>query len=247
MSITVSKLCHDTRYFFYKQIGIIFFISIFVALINILIDMFIEPDIHIVSIIENNKFINTGSLLELIGNMNLEEKNELLKYSIVKIIESLMSKTLLLGSTIILISFLSENRNKSIVSAIYSFLSFLPNLFILNFLITFITQIGFMFLIIPGILLSITLSLSPIIFSFKKHGLIDSMRLSMYISWKYIKIIGPGILFWICSKFILTILVSHINFFNKNILFLIFNISINILFSILIIYLFRFYMILSRS
>ncbi|ACL30640.1 YciC family protein [Buchnera aphidicola str. APS (Acyrthosiphon pisum)] len=247
MPITVNKLRHDTHHFFYKKIGAIFFISIFATFMNILIDMFIKPDMHIVSIMENNKFINASSLLEFIQNMNLNEKHELLKYSILKIMESLISKTTLLGSIIILISVVSEPKKKSIVSSIRTFFLFFPSLFILNFLTTFIIQIGFMLLIIPGILLSIILSLSPIILFFKKNRLLDSIRLSMYISWKYIKIIGPGVLFWMCGKFILTMLLAHFSLINKNVLFLISNISMNILFSILIIYLFRFYMIFLRS
>ncbi|QIQ41863.1 MAG: UPF0259 family protein [Buchnera aphidicola (Microlophium carnosum)] len=247
MLITVRKLRDDTHHFFYKQIGPIFFISISVTLINMLVDMFIKPDRYILSIIENNKLINASSLLELINNMNLEEKYELFKYSTLKTIESLMSKTMLLGSVIILISVLSKSEKKTIISSILSFFSFIPSLFILNFLTAFVVQIGYMFLIIPGILLSITLSLSPIILSFKKYGIIDSMRISVYISWKYINIIGYSVLFWMCSKFILTILLDQIYFINKNILFLISNVTINILFSILIIYLFRFYMIFLRS
>ncbi|WP_284442976.1 YciC family protein [Buchnera aphidicola] len=247
MLITASKLRHDTRHFFCKQIGIIFFISALVACINILIDFFVKPDMHIISIIKNNQFTRFSSFLELMNNMTFEDKNELLKYFIFKSIESLISKTILLGSIITLISILSKNKKESIISSIGSLFSFLPSLFILNFLTTFIIQMGYMFLIIPGILLSIILSLSPIIFSFKQHGLIDSIRLSIYISWKYIRIIEPVVLFWICSKFLLTILVTNIHFINNNILFLISNISMNMLFSILIIYLFRFYMIFLRS
>ncbi|QCI20414.1 UPF0259 family protein [Buchnera aphidicola (Brachycaudus cardui)] len=247
MLVTVNELRHDTHHFFSKQVGSIFFISIFITFISILIDMFIKPDMHIISIMENNKFINTNSLLELINNMNLKEKYELLKYSIFKIIELLMSKTLLLGSIITLISNLSNNKKESFIYSIYSLSAFLPSLFILNCITTFITQLGFMLLIIPGILLSILLSLSPIIFSFKQHSFMDSIRLSANIAYKNIKIIGPGVLFFLFGKFILTIILSNIHFMNKNIIFLILNISVNILYSILIIYLFRFYMIFLRS
>jgi len=247
MLITASQLYHDTCYFFYKQIKAIFFISISVTFINILIDILIQPNANIVSVIENNQFVDSSSLLELISNMNLEEKYELLKYLSLKILALLIIKTIFLGSIIQLIYTVSENVRKSIISLIYSFILFLSNLFVLNFMTTFIIQIGFMFLIIPGIFLSIILSLSPIIFAFKKHSLIDSIRLSMFISWNNIKIIGPGILFWILGKFFLTTLLSHVHFINKNILYIFLNININILFSILIIYLFRFYMIFIRS
>lgn len=247
MLITANELCRDTHYFFSKHIGSILFISIFVTFVSILINMFIKPNMHIISIMENNKFIDANSLLELINNMNLEEKYELLKYSIFKIVELLISKTLLLGSIITLILTVSDSKKVSIIYSIYSFFASLPSFFILNCMTTFLAQLGFIILIIPGILLTILLSLSPIIFSFQKNGFLDSIRLSIQISWKYIKIIAPSVLLWIFSKFTLTTILSHFCLINKNITFLILNISMNILFSILIIYLFRFYIIFLRS
>ncbi|QCI20999.1 UPF0259 family protein [Buchnera aphidicola (Hyperomyzus lactucae)] len=247
MLITAKELRHDTRHFFHKQIATIFFISIFITFISMFIDMFIKPDMHIIFIIENNNFINAESLLELIHNMNLEEKAQLLKYSIFKIIELLINKTLLLGSMITLISNLSKDKKEPILKVLHSLFLFLPSLFILNFMIAFIIQLGFMLLVIPGIVLTIILSLTPIIFYFKKNSLIDSIRLSMHISWKNIKIIASGVLLWMFGKFILITLLSSIYLSNKNIVFLISNISTNILYSILIIYLFRFYMIFSNT
>ncbi|QIE01993.1 YciC family protein [Buchnera aphidicola] len=248
MRITVRELYHDTYYFFSKQIKMIIFISISVTFLNIFLEMLFQPDMHISSIIENNHFINANSLLELINNMNIYEKHQLLKYSIVKIMIFLASKTILTSSIITLILFLSNMIKDSIISLIYSFLSFLPSLFMLNFLTVIIIQLGLMLFVVPGVLLSIILPLSPIILSFKHGGLISSIRTSMYLSWKHIKIIGPGVLFWIFGKFFITILfLSYMHVMNKNIILFMLNISINIIFSILIIYLFRFYMIFIRS
>lgn len=247
MQITVSELYHDTYYFFCKQIRIIFFISLLVTVFNGFMDILFKPDMHISFIVENNNLIYSNSLLELINNMNLDEKYALFKYSFLKIIILLISKTIILGSMIIFISNLSTKQNASIISLIYSFFTFVPNLLILNFLNIILTQLGFILLIIPGILLSMTLPLSPIVLFFKPSNLIDAMRTSMNLSWKNIKLIGPGVLFWILGKFFLTILLSHMYFLNKNVAFLLLNISLNILFSILIIYLFRFYMISLRS
>ncbi|QCI22138.1 YciC family protein [Buchnera aphidicola] len=247
MIITASEIRNDTYHFFSKQIGKIFLISIFVTFVSILTDMFVKPDMNVVSIIENNQLIHVHSFLDLINKMNLEEKNQLLKYSIFKIVELLLSKTLLLGSMIVLISNLSNNKKESIISSAFSLFTSFPNLFLLNFLVTFLVQLAFMFFIILGILLSILLSLAPIIFSFKQHNLIESIRFSMRVSWKHIKIIGSGVLFWMFSKFIITTMLSSIDFLNRNLIFLILHMSINVLYSLLIIYLFRFYMIFLRS
>lgn len=244
--ITLKELRYDTQCFFYKQISTIFFLSIFITCINVLIDMLIKPEMHIISIIEKSNFISTNRLLESINNMNFDEKKQLLKYSILKTIALLMNKTFFLSSLITLISSLSKNKKESIISLIYSCFFSLPSLFILNFMITFIAQLGYLLLFILGIFLTIILSLSPIIFHFKKHSLIDSIRLSMYISCKNIRIIAPGVLFWIFGKLMLTVLFSNIYIVNKNIIFFILNININILYAILIIFLFRFYMLLIR-
>ena len=126
------------------------------------------------------------------------------------------------------------------------FIKFLPSLFILNCITNIIIQIGFIFFIFPGIFLSILLALSPIILSFQKHTLIESIRSSVSISWKYINIIGTAVLFWMSIKFFLTKFLLNIHLINKDFIFLILNINTNIFFSILIIYLFRFYMLFLR-
>lgn len=245
--ITVSEIKNDTYHFFSNQISSIFFISIFITFFSILINMFIQPNTQIVTIIENNKFIDTRSLLDLLYHMNIEEKNELFKYCILKIIALLINKTLLLSSVITLIFTVSKNKETTITPLTSSLFKSIPNLLVLNLITAFFVQLGFMFFVIPGVLLSMVLSLAPIILSFKENTLIESIFLSMNICWKNIKIIAPGFLFWICSKSILTIIISNMIFLNKNVLFLISNISMNLLYSLLIIYLFRFYMIFLRS
>lgn len=246
MIITIKQLHHDTYHFFRKQIGAIFLISIAVTLISIAINMIIQPDMHIMSIIDRKKFFHSHSLLDFINNMNAREKYDLLKYSILKIIEILISKTLLLGSIIILISNLASNQKQSITLILYSLSKFLPSLFTLNCLTAFISQVSFMFFVIPGIFLSILLSLSPIILFFTNNGTAHAIRHSICIAWKYIMVIGPSILLWMSGKFFLTIIISHIYFINKNVIFLLLNVSSNVLYSILIIYLFRFYMLFLR-
>ncbi|AAM67823.1 YciC family protein [Buchnera aphidicola] len=247
MSITIRELCNDTYHFVSKEIKIIIFISVLAAFISILINVLIKPNIHIISIIENKKFLSSHSIFDLINSMSIYEKKELLKYSIFKIFEFLISKTFLLGSIITLITHLSNHKKESIQFSLNSLCKFLPSLFILNFITTFFIQIGFMFFIFPGIFLSVLLALSPIILSFKKNNLIDCIRLSISISCKHLNIVGTSVLFWMCVKFILTTVFSNTYIISKNFIFLILNINMNIFFSILIVYLFRFYMLFLRS
>ncbi|QCI18254.1 UPF0259 family protein [Buchnera aphidicola (Aphis nasturtii)] len=247
MFITIRELYNDTSHFVSKEIKSIFFISIITTFISIIINILIKPDMHIISIIENNKFINSYSVFDFINNMSEYEKKELLKYSIFKIIEFLTSKTFLLGSIITLITYLSNNTKQRITLSLMFFIKILPSLFILNCITNIIIQIGFMFFVLPGIFLSILLALSPIILSFQKNTLIESIRLSISISWKYINIISTGVLFWMCMKFISTKVLLNLHFMNKNFIFFILNVNINVFFSILIIYLFRFYMLLLRT
>ncbi|QIQ41303.1 MAG: UPF0259 family protein [Buchnera aphidicola (Aphis urticata)] len=247
MFITIRELYNDTSHFVSKEIKSIFFISIITTFISIIINILIKPDMQIISIIENNKFINSYSVFDFINNMSEYEKKELLKYSIFKIIEFLTSKTFLLGSIITLITYLSNNTKQRITLSLIFFIKMLPSLFILNCITNIIIQIGFIFFVLPGIFLSILLALSPIILSFQKNTLIESIRLSIAISWKYINIISTGVLFWMCMKFILTKVLLNLHFMNKNFIFFILNVNINVFFSILIIYLFRFYMLLLRA
>ncbi|AYN24789.1 YciC family protein [Buchnera aphidicola] len=247
MSITIRELCNDTYHFVSKEAKIIIFISMLATFMSILINMLIKPNMHIIAIIENKKFISSHSIFDLINNMSVYEKKELLKYSIFKILEFLINKTFLVGSIITLIRHLSNNQRESIKLSLYSSFKLLPSLFILNFITTFIIQIGFMFFIFPGIFLSVLLALSPIILSFKKNNLIECIRLSISISYKNLNVIGISVLFWMCVKFIFTTIFSNTYIISKNFVFLILNINMNIFFSILIIYLFRFYMLFLRS
>lgn len=243
MSITMRNLRDDTYHFVRREIKTIFGISVITTFISILINMLIKPDINIISIIENKQIVNSHAIFDIINNMSIYEKKQLLKYSIFKILEFLISKTFLLGTVITFIMHLSS-KEKKITSSLSILFRFLPSLFILNFFITFITQLGFMLFILPGIFLSILLAMSPIILSFnKKNGIIDSIRLSASISLKYIHIIGTSVLLWMLIKFVFTTLLSNINLINKNFIFFILNINLNILFSMLTIYLFRFYML----
>lgn len=246
MFITIRALYNDTYHFVSKEIKTIFFISIITTIISILMNMLIKPDMHIISIIENNKFINSYSVFDFINHMTGYEKKELVKYSIFKIIEFLTSKTFLLGSIITFIKYLSNHKQKIMVSIIF-LAKMLPSLFILNCITNIMIQIGFMFFIFPGVFLSILLALSPIILSFQKNTVIESIRLSLSISWKYINIIGTAVLLWMLIKFFLTKILLNIHFINKDLICLILNININVFFSILTIYLFRFYMLLLRT
>ncbi|WP_343154500.1 YciC family protein [Buchnera aphidicola] len=247
MFITIRELCNDTYHFVSREIKTIFFISIITTLITILINMLIKPDINIIALIENNKFINSYSVFDFINNLNEYEKKELLKYSLFKMIEFLTSKTFLLSSIITLITYLSSNKKQPIKISMIFFAKILPSLFILNCITNIIIQIGFMFFVLPGIFLSVLLALSPIILSFQKNTLVDSIRLSISISWKHINIIGTGVLFWMCIKFILTKILLNIHLINKDVFSLLLNINTNVFFSILIIYLFRFYMLFLRN
>lgn len=242
MLTRIKEIYYDTHYFVIKNLSAIFFISIITALISSIIGVFIKPNMDLISLIEKNKFSDMDSALSMINSMNNYEKREILKYSIFRIVEALISKTLLLTNIISLISIVS-NKKKSIILYMHTIYKLFPSLFIIHFISMLIIHTSSIFFIVPGIILSFLLLLSPIIFSFNKNKLFDAIYFSIYISWKNIKIIGPIILAWILSKFFLMTIMSHI-IFNQKLYFFMLNISMNMLYAILNIYLFRFYMII---
>ncbi|CAL4321670.1 YciC family protein [Buchnera aphidicola] len=245
MLTKIKGIYYDTHYFVIKNIGAIFFISIVTTLISGMIGVIIKPNMYIISLIEKNKFSDIDSVMSIINSMNHYEKREILKYSIFKIIESLISKTFLLTNIIALISIVS-NKKKSIMLYTQMIYQLFPSIFLIHFISMLIVHTSSIFFILPGIMLSCLLLLSPIIFSFNKNKLFDTIYFSIHTSWKNIKIIGPAIILWILSKFFLITILSHI-IFNQTLYFFILNTSINILYAILNIYLFRFYMIFMQS
>lgn len=242
MFITNNQLYYDTFNFFYHKIKLILTISIISALITSNIDYYIVPDIKSIYMFCLNKSNNTHSIINIVQDITPEQQTVLFKYSIIRSITSLIGNTFLVFSMVMLINIVSLKKLTNYDLIYKEFIFILPHLFLLMLLITGIVQCGFILLVIPGVLLCILLSLSPIILIKEKVNILTSLKKSYKITSSYIRILTPSIIIWLFSKFVLLTLDAILNILPGNFFIIILNTLINLITSILIIYLYRFYM-----
>ncbi|QTM69255.1 hypothetical protein HIC20_01865 [Buchnera aphidicola (Hormaphis cornu)] len=247
MFITNNQLFYDTINFFYHKIKLICVISIFSALITSNIDYLIIPDIKNIYILCVNKISTAHSLIHIIEDMTQEQQNVLFKYSLIRSITSLIGNTILTFSIIILVNMASSRTFFNYITMFKNLIFMLPNLFLLMLIITIITQFCFMILVIPGILLCILFSLSPIILIRERTNVLTSLKKSCKITYSQIKILSPAIIAWLFLKFLLLIFDAILNILPGNFFIVILSTIINLITSFLIVYLYRFYMIFSSS
>ncbi|WP_309251616.1 YciC family protein, partial [Lonsdalea populi] len=109
---------------------------------------------------------------------------------------------------------------------------------------TLLIQLGMLFLIVPGVLLAIALSLSPVISGTEKHGIWASMRHSSKLVFANFRITAPAVLLWLVAKVVLLLLVARLPLAAPTVMAIVINGLSNFISALLLIYLFRLYMLL---
>ncbi|CAL4321794.1 UPF0259 membrane protein YciC [Buchnera aphidicola (Eriosoma grossulariae)] len=242
MFITAISLYRDTCNFLIKNIQPILLIIFFSAFISTIIDHIITPNICSISKIYMN--YDTDNLFEIIKNMTIAQKKILFKISIFRNIAYLIGNTFLFGSLILFIQITSQQKKIKIKQSIKQLTPLFPSLFSLLLILSIIIQIGFVCFILPGIIGSIILALSPIVLIIEKQKIINSIFISINLIKDKIYTISPAIIIWMVSKILISMMIIVLfSNFPTSLSFLLHNIFNNFISSILIIYLYRFYML----
>jgi len=244
MSITAASLYRDTGNFFRHQLITIVLMALLTSFISVLIGHGLTPDADQMSILNDGAASSATSLMEMVQNMSPEQQHVLLRASAAGTFAALVGNTLLLGGMLSLIPMVSAGQRVSALRAIGTSAPKLPGLLLLTFLMTLIIQLGFMVLVVPGVLLAITLSLSPMVLVNEKAGVFGAMRSSVRLAWKQMKLIAPAVILWIVAKLIVLLLASSMTVLPVNIASVVLNGISNLISAILIIYLSRLYMLL---
>ncbi|MXP67388.1 YciC family protein [Pantoea sp. Aalb] len=243
MSITASSLYRDTIHFFRYQIYNIIFMALFISVVTIIISQILTLDQeYLISLKQAND--SAHSLFEFIQKLSPAQYVILLRASAMGTFAALIGNTLLLGGMIYLIISASQGEQVSSFSAITLSIPLLPKLLLQTFLITLIVQLGFMILIFPGIILITLLSLAPIILKNQNISVIDSLYASISLVSDNIKLIMPAILMWLLMKIIIIIIFFFLIGIPVIISLILLNMLSNLAYAILIIYLYRLYMLL---
>ncbi|BAN96379.1 hypothetical protein E05_16130 [Plautia stali symbiont] len=243
MSITASSLYRDTGNFLRHQLVTIVLMALLTSFITVIVSHALTPGEDQLSLLSQTDS-SASSLFEIVQNMSPDQQRILLRASAAGTFAALIGNTLLLGGMLCLLPMVSSGQRVSALRAIGASAPLLPKLLVQTFLITLLVQLGFMVLMVPGVILAIMLSLAPVMLASEKMGIFSAMRASMRLVWKNIKVIAPAIILWLLAKIALMFFFSSLTVLPANIASVVLNALGNLVSAILIIYLYRLYMLL---
>lgn len=247
MSITAGSLYRDTGNFFRHQLLTIVLLSLLTSFITVMIGHALTPSAEQLLPLTQRDADPGMSLLEIVQSLSPEQQQILLRASAAGTFASLIGNTILLGGMLSLIPMVSAGERVSALRAIGASAPTLPRLLLLVFIMTLIIQLGLAALVVPGVALAVLLALSPMILSGEKVGIFGAMRVSIQLVWSQIKVVSPAIAVWLLAKAAILILALRLSFLPANVASVLMNALGNLISAILVIYLYRLYMLLRES
>ncbi|HDL8591622.1 TPA: UPF0259 family protein [Yersinia enterocolitica] len=248
MPITANTLYRDSFNFLRNQLAAILLLALLTAFITVMLNQAFIPDTEQLSILSSTEsdFASSGnlSITELVAQLTPEQQIILLKVSAAATFSALVGNVLLVGGMLTLISMVSQGRRVSALQAIGISVPILPRLLLLMFIGTLLIQLGITLFIVPGIIIAVALSLSPIIVSTEKMGVFAAMKTSVKLAFANVRLIIPAMMLWIAAKLILLYLVNHLTALPTPIASVVLSALSNLVSALLLVYLFRWYMLL---
>ncbi len=240
MSITATRLYRDAGNFFLHQWVTVLLIALLTAFVCVLINYVLSPDSHVLS-----QLINSGSsqtLYDTLNHMTREQRNLLLGETVAYSTAKLLGNTLLIGSMLTLIAQASTGKPISTLNMLRLSVSRLPGLLLLIIIMSVAVNIG-MFMLLLGIILFMLLVFTPIIFFEEKKGILDSMQQSVTLAWQNKQLVASTVLLWFAANYFLARLIPSVLFMTPDISSMLGITLGNMLSALLIIYLYRLYML----
>ncbi|HEJ7155850.1 TPA: UPF0259 family protein [Serratia marcescens] len=246
MSITANALYRDSFNFLRNQLASILMLALLTAFISVLLNQAFSPDAEQLATLAattSDFASSTGmGIQEVIQQMTPEQQMVLLKVSAAATFSALVGNVLLVGGMLTLIRLVSQGQRTSALRALGASAPDLPRL--LLFICTLLIQLGLTLFVVPGVLMAIAFALAPVIASVDKKGVFASLKLSSKLAFANARVIVPAMMLWLAAKLLVLFLVSHLSVLTPNVASVVLTALSNLVSALLLIYLFRLYMLL---
>ncbi|PHM38774.1 YciC family protein [Xenorhabdus innexi] len=240
MPITANTLYRDSLNFFKHQLLNIVILSVLAALVTTLLNHLLIPDGEQLKLLTEiqDTFRESGNsgIKNYIEQLAPETQLMLIRTMGGILFSSIFGDTLLTASVLILISAISNGHQTNALQACQLSLTQLPKMFLLVLICTLLVHIGYALMFIPGVLFSIVFAFAPLLLLEKGKGIFVSMQESWRLAFDTFRLLVPAVLLLLAMKLIIALGLSKmpdIALSTAN----------NLLSSLLLIYLFRLYML----
>ncbi|CUX96995.1 YciC family protein [Candidatus Hoaglandella endobia] len=247
MPIMASNLYRDMLNFFRNQFSSIILLALLTAIISVIVDQMLSPCSEQLMTLSNRNIDDSAgmSLQPLVQQISVEQQWVLIKVSAARTFARLVSHVMLAGGLLTMIHLVTNHKPVSVLRAIGQSLPILPRLLLLMFLATLLVQLGLL-IIVPGIMLAIAFSLAPIIATSHNIDAIKSMRISASLAFANFWLLAPAVFLWLIIQASLLLLATPFTMVSSLVATLLLNIFSNLISSLLLIYLYRLYMLLRQ-